>query len=324
MGVLLLVGCDESQTPPGPPDEDVARECVPAATPTAEAGAGMDGGAALACDSGEVCIAGRCYAECTDDAQCGPREMCANGVCVRRVGPMPDAGGMDSGPGMPCDGVMCPDPEVCHPLTGVCGACSEATVNAPDGTPGACPGLQPICDIANGRCVERMPRQCAPCNVNEECDPGDGSFNGECVTRDVMGFREQVCLQICDDMMNPCPAGLDCSAGHCQPFIGASCTTWRQAVSRAACISDVDCNIANSMGSGAFFTETCEGEMAAPIPDAGMDPEAGVPDAGNPTPGTCVQPCSDSSECFDAAGGQMCLDTGSGLTFCIVPPPPPP
>lgn len=281
-------------------------------------GGGTDGGLAGGCASGELCIRGRCYERCTSDDQCGPREQCgSDGACVRRAGPGPDAGPMmmDSGPVDPCDSVMCTDPEVCHPLSLQCVECNEGSVVLPPGSPGRCSGARPICDIANGRCVGFTPAQCAPCNVDAECMSGDGSFVGRCVLRDVMDWREQVCMRVCD--MTPCPAGLACMPdGVCQPPAGSSCTTWQAATMRRGCLFDTDCNIADSSGSSSFFTETCEGEVLPPPVDGG-DGDGGPGDAGPPTDGRCVQPCADTAECFDLAGGQMCTDTGTGLTFCI-------
>ncbi len=315
-----LVGCDDTPAAPAPPIEDQALECL-VDVEASEAGAGMDGGAPLTCPSGEVCVLGRCYAECSDDAECGPRETCSSGgICVRRVGPAPDAGpGPDAGPLFPCDGVMCADPEVCHPQSGQCGQCSEDTVGAASGEPGACAGLQPVCDVANGRCVERLPAQCEPCNATEDCDSGGGAFVGTCASREALGWREQVCLQTCD-LATPCPNGLTCDGGSCVPIAGESCTTWRAAVSRTACTADDDCNPAGSRGASVFFVSACEGEVVPPGVDAGVidggGVDGGAPDGGAITPGVCAQPCGSDTDCSDQAT-QTCEDTGGGLRFCV-------
>lgn len=226
---------------------------------------------------------------------------------------------MDAGPSTPCDGVMCDAPLVCHPLSALCVECNEEAVAAVPGSPGRCSAAAAICDIANGLCARFGPAQCTPCNVDVECDPGDGSFVGRCVAREVMGWREQTCLLICDGSTTPCPVGLTCSVdGVCVPPAGASCTTWRAATGRLACLSDAECNIAGSAGSSVFFTQTCEGEVGPMEPDGG-DGDGGPGDAGEGTPGTCVQPCAASADCFDPDSGQMCTDTGGGLTFCVVP-----
>jgi len=283
-----------------------------------EGGMSADGGVVRGCGSGEICIEGRCHEQCTSDAQCGPREQCgADGACVRRAGPEPDSGmmRMDAGPGALCDTVRCADPQVCHTLSGECVECNQESLAGAPGSPGRCSGLRPICDIANGRCVEAGPAQCAPCNVDAECDPGDMSFLGRCVLRDIMDWREQACMRSCDSE-TPCPAGLVCNVDVCEPPAGSSCTTWQAATSRRACVSDSECNIADSGGSSSFFTQTCEGEVLPTDPDGG-DGDGGLGDGGPPTPGSCVQPCAVTEDCFEAASGQMCSDTGTGLTFCV-------
>lgn len=275
----------------------------------------MDAGAALACPTGSVCVEGRCYDECTVDSDCGPREECGrDGVCVRSGGPQPDgAVRTDAGPEMPCDGVTCDAPEVCHPLSGQCVACTEERIGAMEGLPGVC-ASGTTCDIANGTCGAPSASQCAACNSDTECD--DGTFMGACVTRDVLGWREQVCMQICT-AGETCPGGTACDGTHCVPVSGVSCTTWNRAVTRSACFGDADCNIAGTSGAGIFFVDTCNGYTPPVIPDAGMD-DASIPDAGMGTAGRCLLPCGSVDDCFDMAGGQTCTNTGR-FTFCVDP-----
>ncbi|MCB9592943.1 MAG: hypothetical protein H6719_09450 [Sandaracinaceae bacterium] len=332
---VLGSGCDETPVAPPPPDPDPVRECTEGGgAPSDDAGDGeMDASAGssapMGCRSGEVCVQGRCYAECSDDSDCGPLEQCgSNGVCQSGGGPARDGGPpppmMDAGPMDPCSTVTCEAGQVCHPLSHQCVDCTDEfiTMIGADGNCGI--GVTPVCDIANGTCHAIDPSQCAACNFDEQCATTDMSFVGACVARDVMGWSEQVCLQSCDDM-TPCPGGLTCSsAGYCEPPLGLSCTTWRRARDRAMCLSDDDCNIASTRGESVFFTETCEGEMV-PMPDDGGTPDpdggdldAGPPDAGPPpVPGRCLQPCGETADCFDSVGGQTCTDTGAGLTFCV-------
>lgn len=186
-------------------------------------------------------------------------------------------------------------------------------------TSGPCgTGAMQVCDIANGACAPIDASQCAPCNTHDQCV--GGGFVGSCVTRSVNDWRERVCMQACD-VATPCPDGLTCEDGFCTPHLSITCTTWRAAVNRAPCLRDDDCNPVGSGGeppAGVFQVDSCEGEVI-PMADAGTDPEAGMPDAGPATPGRCVQPCGDSSDCFDVAVGQSCM-TGTGttsLTFCL-------
>ena len=310
---LLLPGYDEAREAPPRPDPDKAIECRPEAPSSEDAGPIEDGGARpAACAAGQICLQGRCYASCTDDSDCGPREECgASGACVRGSGPMLDAGPPDSGPPSPCDGVECAAPSVCHPLAGVCVECSIETVAAAPGEPGFCAGLRPICDVANGACVEFAPRHCAPCRVDAECDDGTGAFVGRCTDRTVMGeISERVCLLECDPGAPACPPGLVCDAGsmRCIPPAGASCTTWLRGNARTSCLLDTDC--APIGADRSLFTGACIGEDFPMAPDGSMDA-----DAGPPTPGACFQPCGVSDECPNVAGGQMCSGEGAML-FC--------
>ncbi|HJL15813.1 MAG TPA: hypothetical protein RMH99_09160 [Sandaracinaceae bacterium LLY-WYZ-13_1] len=315
---LLLAACGDDPEVPSDPNPDEALECLP---PGMDAGPVPDGGPVLACASGEVCVQGRCYAPCEGEADCGPRETCGDeGVCVRRAGPEPDAGSPpDAGPAMPCDDVTCEAPLVCHPPSGECVECSEETLTVAPGEPGYCSGLRPICDIANGTCVAANPAQCAPCITDDECIAGDESFEGRCVDLTALGdVPERVCAVPCADADPSCPPGLTCDSDRevCLPPAGSSCTTWRAATERRACLRDEQCNPLGA--SAAFFTGACQGETVPMIPDAGPG-EGGVPiDAGPTIEGTCAQPCGVDDDCFDVAGGQMCLGSGAML-FCGLP-----
>ena len=99
-------GCG-SDVPSFPePERDGGLECGSAPS-TGDAASDADGGAAPGtCASGEVCLAGRCYATCESDQQCARTQMCMGGVCV--AGERPDASPPpDAGPPDPCDMVMC-------------------------------------------------------------------------------------------------------------------------------------------------------------------------------------------------------------------------
>jgi hypothetical protein len=213
--VLVAIGCGPDTPEFNPLPVDGGREC----------GAAGDGGEAASCGDGQICLAGRCYDGCESDQQCSGAETCEDGVCTTGTGPRPDAGvdmGTDAGP---CTGVMCEDPEVCHPNSGVCVQCIEG---------GSCGAAAPICDFAYGSCVAfRSGILCAPCNIDADC-PNAGET---CVDRGT----EQVCLAACD-AENPCPGGLRCDGGvgHCVPNLG-TCTQLRNAIDRTACTADIDC-----------------------------------------------------------------------------------
>lgn len=271
----------------------------------------MDGGTGgLSCTGDQICVAGRCHDRCSD-GDCGPGESCVSGACIPSrmdAGPRPDAGPPD-----PCDALVCDTDFICHPLSRECARCSEDQIGM-FGEPGNCgTGLSPVCDISNGTCQGVSPGQCQPCNFDDQCTAGDGSFVGSCVLRSTLGWREQVCMRPCD-AATPCAAGLACNAdGFCEPPLSITCTTWLAAGRSASCLSDGECNPVGSRGAGAFFFNTCEGEV---IPVA--DPEAGIADAGVATLGTCVQPCAETMDCIRAASGEVCRDPGTGLV-CLPP-----
>ena len=310
--LVLASGCDSTPDTPAPPIRDKALECLPEGN---DAGDVMDGGSALACASGEICLQGRCYTTCADDSECGPGEECAaSGACVLSSGPRPDAGPpVDSGPPDPCDAAGCVAPQVCHPLSGTCVDCNADSAFAAAGEPGFCPLATPICDIANGRCVPFAPRQCAPCKSGDDssCDPGDGSFVGRCVTRDAFSVTESVCMASCAGP-GTCPDGLECDGTLlvCKPTAGenVTCTTWLAATQRRACLGDPECS---ALGAGRdVFVGACVG-FTPPMPLDGS-----VDDAGMGSPGSCSQPCGTTADCFDQASGQIC-DTAAFV--CVGP-----
>ncbi len=281
-----------------------------------DAGPPGDGGT-FGCSDGEIRLQGRCYAQCTSDGDCGPREECASsGACVPSTH---DGGTPDSGPPSPCDGVECTAPQVCHPLSGTCVDCNEATAGAGLGEPGHCSSLSPICDIADGSCVPVSPSQCAPCNSDDECTSTDGTFTGTCVLRAPMAdIREHVCLLPCPD--GTCPNGLACQmvtdevSGNasmvCVPPVGMACTTWLDGVHGSQCLSDGDCAALGATTS--VYTSACQGAVFP------TDPDGGALDGAVPTPGHCRLPCGTSPDCYDQTT-QQCLADG----FCGAPPPVP-
>lgn len=291
---VALIGCDGSPPPPPRPDPDEARECYPPGMD-----AGTDDGGVAGCRPGELCLEGRCYASCREDADCGPREMCApSGACIRATS---DAGVRDAGPPDPCDAVECTAPLVCHPLSGTCVECNEDTISAPMGEPGHCsPEVAPICDIANGRCVATAPAQCAPCLSDAGCTTSDG-FMGRCISREVMGIHERVCMSACT-AEGTCPAGLTCDADTmlCVPPIGLPCTNWLAGTRSQGCLSDVECGPLGAP-STAVYRDVCEGEVIA------------TGDGGASTPGGCLLPCGTDPDC---GSGQVCM-----AGFCRAAPP---
>ncbi|MAC26810.1 MAG: hypothetical protein CMN29_10220 [Sandaracinus sp.] len=254
-------GCG-SDVPSFPePERDGGLECGSAPS-TGDAASDADGGAAPGtCASGEVCLAGRCYATCESDQQCARTQMCMGGVCV--AGERPDASPPpDAGPPDPCDMVMCEteDAPVCHP-TGECVQCVEM---------GDCTPAAPICDLAAGSCVTfTADLICAPCNSDFECDGGR-----VCAERAEAG--ERVCLASCAEG-EECPQGFSCDGEVCAPRLG-TCTGIRAAATSRSCMADADCvPLGQTPPPG-----VCQGAM----PDMMIA-------------GTCVQPCGTPDQCLE-------------------------
>lgn len=221
-----------------------------------DGGAGFDAGRRIGCDPGQVCLRGRCYDGCTSDATCLGGEMCTGGVCVERTTPRFDAGMPDTGPINRCTGVMCMGAQVCHPATGTCVECTDAT---------QCSAAVPICELAAGTCRAFSAGLCAPCNNTPDCRglPETGS-DGECRTLETPAL-ERVCVVSCPDGVT-CPAGMRCADAVCVPIVG-SCTNWRAAATARACTTDTECEALGTIPS----TGVCMGMVCQSPCGVSMD-----------------------------------------------------
>lgn len=286
---LVFVGCDDTPDSPIPPDPDQARECHP---PGVDAGGALDGGPP-GCGPGELCLEGRCYTACTEDADCGPGESCAaSGACVRST----DDAGVEE-PDV-CATVRCSPSEVCHPILGQCVACSVDTVAAPEGAPGHCAD-DTVCDIVLGQCVSAEPSQCAPCSSDGDCTTDEVA--GKCVGRTVMGIQERVCMLACAED-GSCPSGLRCGDDNlCVPVAEMACEVWLRGTSRAPCLSDTECAPVGTPPA-AIFPNICEGVQSGTADDGGI----------SEITGQCSLPCEVDEDC---PSGQSCVDDG-GTSFC--------
>lgn len=243
-----------------------------------EMDAGRPTGGRLGCSAGQLCLQGRCYDACTRDDQCGDREMCgAEGVCVSRTRPRPDAGPppmRDAGPPAdPCAALMCMVPTpACHPDTSTCVGCISGA---------QCGGALNICNLGRGICEEFRGGTCAPCNNMFDCG------TDRCV--DLAEPSERVCLPVCPVDGSECPQGLLCNdaTGNCEPKLG-SCGSFEAAVRHLACASDPDC---------------------VPL---GATPAPGQCVPGDGTAGTgCRHPCGTSDQCPPGfiCSGAFCLQS---------------
>lgn len=233
------------------------------------AGGSMDGGGVggASCPTGQVCLQGLCYAECSDTNPCGPLETCnAMGVCVggaTDAGPRPDTGPPD-----PCSTAMCEAPTpMCR--NGVCLQCDGSIA-------GECGGGVPVCDVGRGTCVPFGARVCGPCNTDLDCEPTPGMPIGRCVSRG--SPAERVCLPSCEADPLSCPTGFQCDAGVCVPRLAlGTCTGMVAALDARGCASDADCAPAGATFSDGLFIGTC------------FDPGTGTT--------VCRYPCGVTEDC---------------------------
>lgn len=254
--VVSVLGCSDDPPSFVPYRVDAAIECDP--------------DAGRACEEGQVCLAGRCYAACASDLSCAQSEQCDEGVCVPRMRPRPDGGSTDGGPIDLCADVACASPTpACHPVNGMCVACLDRTQCATGN-----------CDIARGVCRGGGAAPCSPCDTDVQCSDGATSV-GSCTMLDET--FERVCVPSCAGGA-ACPAGLSCDADteRCLPRVG-TCTGFRAAVEGRSCTADEDCV--------PFGAAAAEGQCAGAVP----------PDM----PGTCLQPCGLTSDC---PSGLECMD----------------
>jgi hypothetical protein len=258
---LCAIGCSDDPPSFGRVGIDAAVECDP--------------DAGLACEAGEVCLVGRCYAACASDLACAQNEQCESGVCIPRTRPRPDGGSTDSGPTDLCADVTCETPTpVCHPVNGMCVACLDRTQCAAGN-----------CDIARGVCRGGAAAACSPCDTDVQCSDGMTSV-GSCTMLDAT--FERVCVPSCADGAT-CPTGLSCDPDteQCLPRVG-TCTGFRAAIDGRSCMADADCV--------PFGADAAPGQCDGVVP----------PD----TPGTCLQPCGLTSDC---PSGLECMDGFCGM-----------
>lgn len=206
-----VLGCSSVPTYPEPPRDS-----------------GVQCSATLMCPAGRTCLQGLCFAMCDAMHTCGPREMCAGGMCVARTSD---------------GGVMLPDMGVdagrcallrCTAATPVCAfdMCLQCQSSITD-----CGGaLGPICDIARGNCVAATPQYCAPCNNDRDCT--GTPTPSTCVSRMAPNATERVCLPTA--VAGACPNGFTASGTSCAPA-AFSCTAFRSAEQTRACTTDADC-----------------------------------------------------------------------------------
>jgi outer membrane exchange protein TraA len=257
------------------------------------------------CPKGQVCDTqqNECV-ECASDAHCPRGEVCADNTCQ-------SCSSQDSCAGTSCN--CCPGGLKCaSPTPGAAPTCVECTHDSEcsDGK---------RCDLANGRCVEKL----AECNTSERC----GSQCLKCPSDRPFCLDGQVCVTCRSDL--ECGEGKFCLSGEC-----ASCTTDKRCGSRCEacpteapfCLSDgtpagsscVGCRQDADCGPGGTCdpttrtcrTTTCSVSCAEGTVCYGNSCVQCFADAHCPCGGTCdtalntcTTSCDDSGDCL---GAQHC------------------
>lgn len=238
------------------------------------------------CPEGQVCALSRCYGTCAGDEDCSARERCAqtgalSGLCVARGEPLPSD---------VCEGKLCPaDTPVCHPVSGQCVGCTQASHCTPE---------LPVCDRGLGQCVARAEGVCAPCNDDQDCAATDDERDLRCVALEEP--FERVCLVAGCASDTDCPPIFECLPGPraCVPRRG-SCTAVRAAQEQRACEDHRACS-AHGLPSESPYAGTCHGERCA----FGCVTSQECPGELVCAPPVCVSdPASDAGPAAGADGG---------------------
>lgn len=198
----------------------------------------------LDCGAGEGCVAGRCFAQCDSDPDCGPAAFCVGHVCAacRSNADCPSTQYCDGGLCQPqcsvdanctggriCDldtrtcelpcGSGCPTGQTCVQPANICEASCDLSFPCPGGqvcTAGVC---GPACTIDTqcGALEVCQLGECVPsgaCVLDTDCPAAEmcGAF-GACIARPTAfdpGAGAFTCNTACE-----CKLGEICAAGHC-------------------------------------------------------------------------------------------------------------
>ena len=285
------------------------------------------------CPSGKVCdVEAHECKQCNDNGQCGRGLSCVDHACT-------PCNTKDHCAGASCN--CCPggDTMKCEALApGAAPTCVECVRDA-DCSDGK------KCDTVNGHCVEKV----AQCNTPDACGPSCA----RCPNDRPYCQDGQVCVECRNDL--ECGDGRFCVSGECTscvtdrhcgprcgtcggdtPFCLSDGTTAHSACVR--CIVDADCvggtcdptthtcsaTCAQSCGQGTV----CDGQQCVQCYN-----NTHCPCGGSCENGTCVEACSDSSDCATnqhCSAAKTCEDgrvkpktepRGGGLCCAIAGPP---
>ncbi|PTL83502.1 hypothetical protein DAT35_13860 [Vitiosangium sp. GDMCC 1.1324] len=220
------------------------------------------------CPSGQHCGTDNECHQCTTDDQCPRGQVCADNTCQA-------CSAKDSCAGTSCN--CCPGGLQCaSPTPGASPTCVECTndTQCADGK---------RCDLANGRCVEKI----AECNTSERC--GDQCV--KCPSDRPYCLDGQVCVACRSDL--ECGDGQFCLSGEC-----ASCTTDKRCGARCgACPTESPFCLTDGTTAGS----SCVGcrENADCGPGGSCNPTTHTCSAS-----TCSVTCAEGQVCY----GNACVE----------------
>ena len=195
---------------------------------------------ALDCASGQACVQGRCFSECTVDRDCGSG-FCQGGACVlcRSNGDCPAMQWCDAGlcrPGCVTD-ASCGGVRVCDLPTRTC--VLPCTATCPTGQSCDSGGIcRQVCDLT------------FPCPGNQICTMGscrpECTVNGDCTGGKVCQLGQCVASGLCN-LDTDCPASQVCSGtGACV----ARTTAFDTAAGAYLCTQPCQCKLGEMCSAG--------------------------------------------------------------------------
>lgn len=250
---------------------------------------------------------------CDDSNDCGPCQICVEGICIDRC--LPGQVCSDAGLCVGCtDDEQCPGDQEC--INGQCACppgttpqgdrCIECVNGATDGCLICIDGTWVVKDCGNGAC-DPTTGECEECINSDQCRPDQICINNECECPP--GFIEQngqcivapECVTAAD--CGPCEV---CRNGNCEP---QQCPPGQVCLGTNGCVPICDCDDqADCSDITTFCYKDPATNLCGCIPCVG-DCTNGCADPCycNESTNTCINnpcagPCQDGTDCGDGCG----------------------
>ncbi len=269
----------------------------------------------LDCDSGEACVAGRCFAQCVDDVDC-PGAFCVDHACVacRDNADCASDHWCDAGlctPGCTTD-AACTGGRVCDLPTRTCVLPCSAT----------CPTGQ-TCD--DGGLCRAACDGSFPCPGNLECDPVEGVCVPQCTLDTDCGAFQECQLGQCV-ASGDCAYDTDCGAAEMCGPLGACVprpTSFDAVAGAYTCDGPCDCKLGETCAAGHCVADGFPSRfVAAGAPGDGTAPDAPTGDLAAAIAGRAPDEvvAIRGGDTIDVTGGAIALPAGvrvqGGYTAC--------